>query len=643
MNLTEGLEYQSRGIDQAAALWTEADGTKDDFQALVREYYCRTDSERVVLFESLSQIMEKCYQSGDLLTVELLKPTQLTNSGEPTAADWIMSGYSPMAHFSDDMFANKLAFITIINFPHYTLEEKNTLGRKWSRREWAMARMGDVFTARVPADVNARLSQAQADAENYIAGYNIYMGALRTDDGRQLWPEDKVLLSHWNLRDELKALYQAESQESRAENREKQEMIYKVMQRIVCQQIPAEAINNGDYLWKPYSDTLNPEPYTRYERILQTAHALMEEDKYCPSAPTGIIRNFEVGVEFPAAELDSLFRALVGSPQVAQVAQIIRERLGRDLRPYDIWYDGFKARASLNEDRLSKLTRSLYPDANAFAADMSRLLERMGFYSEDARNIARHIVVEPARGSGHAWPCMGRQEPARLRTRIAPAGMDYKGYNIAVHEFGHCVEQVLDMYQIDHYMLSGVPNTAYTEASAFLWQQRDLQLLPANDQRPTTNDQRPTTNDLVLDQFWSMYEIMGVSLVDMAMWRWIYDHPDASPKQLCEATLDIARQIWNQYYEPVLGEKNCVLLAVYSHMVNAPMYLPNYPLGHIVQYQLEEHLAQYTEPRDFAQEYVRIYRLGRLTPQEWMRQAVGTTPSIDPILRAVEQITKQKK
>lgn len=28
----------------------------------------------------------------------------------------------------------------------------------------------------------------------------------------------------------------------------------------------------------------------------------------------------------------------------------------------------------------------------------------MGFYSEDARNIARHIVVELARGSGHAWP-----------------------------------------------------------------------------------------------------------------------------------------------------------------------------------------------------------------------------------------------
>ena len=634
MNLTDGLEIEGRGIDQAAALWTEADGTKEDFQALVRAHYCQTDSERVALFESLSRVLERCYESADLLTVELLKPTQLTNADEPATPDWIMSGYSPLAHFSDDMFANKLAFITIINFPHYSLEEKNRLGKEWTRQEWAMARMGDVFTTRVPAEVKARLAQAQANAENYIADYNIYMGNLRTEDGRQLWPMDKVLLSHWNLRDELKALYQGD-------NREKQEMIYQVMQRIVRQEIPQEAINNPDYIWQPTAKSQEPtaehEPYTRYERILETAHALMEEDKYCPSANTGILRNFEEGVEIPAKELDSLFRALVGSEQVRQVAKIIRERLGRDLRPYDIWYDGFKARASLNEDALSDMTRKLYPDANAFAADMSRLLEKMGFYSEDARTIARHIVVEPARGSGHAWPCLGRQEPARLRTRIAPTGMDYKGYNIAVHEFGHCVEQVLDMYMIDHYMLSGVPNTAYTEASAFLWQQRDLQLLPPS----AVSHQSSDSGDEVLDQLWSMYEIMGVSLVDMQMWQWIYAHPEATPKELCEATVRIAQEVWNAYYEPVLGERDCVLLAVYSHMVNAPMYLPNYPLGHIVQYQLEEHLAQYKERKDFAQEYMRIYRLGRLTPQEWLIQAVGSEPSIEPILRAVDRVVKQ--
>ena len=640
----ETRHYQSRGVEQAAALWTEQDGTQEEFDAFVEEHLCKTDSERVALYKSLSRILENCYQSADMLTVELLRPTQLTNASEPLEPDWIMSGYSPLAHFSDDMFANKLAFVTIINFPHYTLEEKNTLGKKWTRQEWGMARLGDVFTTRVPAEVNARIAQAFANAENYIAGYNIYMGSLRTDDGRQLWPNDKVLLSHWNLRDELKALYA-----DTAQGQVKQEMIYQVMQRIVRQQIPKEAINSGDYTWQPYSNTLqdkdgksksfSAEPYTRYERIMDCAHALMAEDPYCPTAPTAIIRNFDQGVEITADELDSLFRALVGSKQVQSVATIIMQRLGRDLRPYDIWYDGFKARASLNEDALTEQTRQLYPDADAFAADMPRLLERMGFTASDAKDIASHIVVEPARGSGHAWPCLGRQESARLRTRIADTGMDYKGYNIAVHEFGHTVEEVLDMYYIDHYMLSGVPNTAYTEASAFLWQQRDLQLLP----KAAVSDERlAVSGDEVLDQFWSMYEIMGVSLVDMAMWRWIYEHPKASAKELCEATISIAQQVWNTYYEPVLGEHDCVLLAIYSHMVNSPMYLPNYPLGHIVQYQLEEHLAQFTTPRAFADEYARIYRLGRLTPKEWMVQAVGQTPSITPILNAVDRVTSSR-
>ena len=627
---TETMEYP-RGEQQVRALWTPADGTQEELEQFIADHTCKTDSERVALFESLSRAFENLFQSADMLTVELLRPTQLTNAAEPQTPDWILSGYSPLAHFSDDMFANKLAFVTILNFPHYTLEEKNTLGKHWSRQEWAFARMGDVFTTRVPAEVNTRMAQANANAENYIADYNIYMGNLRTEDDRQLWPEDKILLSHWNLRDELKALYGAEG------GQEKQEMIYQVMQRIVNQTIPQAAINGKDFVWKPYSDNSESEPYTRYDRILEIAQAYFAADPYCPTAPTGIIRNFEEGVEIPAAELDSLFRALVGSPQVQQVAAVIRERLGRDLRPYDIWYDGFKARAALDEDALSAQTRDLYPDANAFAADMWRLLTSMGFYSEDARAIAHHIVVEPARGSGHAWPCLGRKEDARLRTRIPASGMDYKGYNIAVHEFGHCVEQVLDMYYIDYYMLSGVPNTAYTEASAFLWQQRDLQLLPG---AKITNHQSSISNDAVLDQFWSMYEIMGVSLVDMRMWRWIYEHPKATAKELCEATQAIAKEVWNAYYEPVLGEHDCILLAVYSHMVNAPMYLPNYPLGHIVQYQLEEHLAQCKTQKDFAYEYMRIYRLGRLTPKEWLIQAVGEAPTIEPILRAVDRVTK---
>ena len=59
-----------------------------------------------------------------------------------------------------------------------------------------------------------------------------------------------------------------------------------------------------------------------------------------------------------------------------------------------------------------------------------------------------------------------RSDNARLRTRIGSDGMDYKGYNIAVHEFGHNVEQTITLHDVDHYIMKGVPNTAFTESCA---------------------------------------------------------------------------------------------------------------------------------------------------------------------------------
>lgn len=627
--LYEGIEFadarMERGVKQAAALWTEEDGSAEDFKAFVEANYARTEEERTALFESLSRMMEKLNESADMLTVELLKPTQLTNAGEPTEIDWIMSGYDTRAHLMDDLFANKVAFITILNFPFYSLEEKNTLGREWSRREWAEARLGDVFTSRVPAKIQARLTETMAAAENYIADYNICMDRLRTEDGRQLFPDGMKLLSHWNLRDELKVDYN---------DQEKQEMIYRVMQRFVRQEIPQEVINNPDPIWYPYSNKVeskkskveNREPDTRYQKILDIFHAMQQVDAYCPNMPTGIIRNFEGDIEIPAAETDSLFRSLISSEQVQIVASEIKNRLGRELRPYDIWYDGFKARSGMDEEALSAETRKRFPDPITYEKKIAGMLTTLGFQKENAEEISRHIVVEPARGSGHAWPCMGHNEPSRLRTRIAPEGMDYKGYNIAVHEMGHNVEEVISLYKMDYYMLHGIPNTGFTETSAFLFQTRDLQLLGYGKQ--TMN------RETVLDQFWGMYEIMGVSLVDMRMWQWLYDHPKATAAELREAVLRIAAEVWNAYYEPVLGEKDCVLLAIYSHMVNSPMYLPNYPIGHIVQFQLEQALAD-KEGQAWAEAYERWYRLGRLTPQEWMRQAVNGTLSVQPVLEKI--------
>ena len=335
-----------------------------------------------------------------------------------------------------------------------------------------------------------------------------------------------------------------------------------------------------------------------------------------------------------------------------QVAAIIRERLGRDLRPYDIWYDGFKSRSTISEDHLTAQTQQHYPNAKAFERDMPRMLMDLGFAPEKAKEVASHIVVEAARGSGHARPCVGREQPARLRTRISEKGMDYKGYNIAVHEFGHNVEEVLSLYDMDYYTLAGIPNTGFTEASAFLFQERDLELLgerleakgnKAKDERleakgnKAKGERLEAKGESTFDMIWGMYEIMGVSLVDMRMWQWLYANPNATAADLREAVLAIAAEVWNAYYAPILGEKDSPLLGIYSHMVGYALYLPAYPIGNLVQYQLEEHLAKCATPEEWAKEYTRIYQQGCLTPNAWMRGAVGNPMSVEPILKAVRE------
>ena len=179
----------ARGAAQVAALWRECDGTEEDYLALITNSYAGTAEAKKQLYDRMAFILEQCGQSADMLNNTLQEPTTLLGKGDPTQVDWIISGYSPMAHFAEDMFANKIAHICVLNFPHYTLEEKNTLGKEWTRQEWAYARLGDVFSSRVSGNVVANYSQALSEAENYIAGYNIMMHCLRDERGERLWTQ----------------------------------------------------------------------------------------------------------------------------------------------------------------------------------------------------------------------------------------------------------------------------------------------------------------------------------------------------------------------------------------------------------------------------------------------------------------------
>ncbi len=630
------LKYQEldvqrveKSLTQMAALWTEEDGSAKEFISFCLENYANDEKGREALFKSLSDKFELITGYFHKIDVGLKEPLHMVGD-EPNTIDMEMGGYDVTAHFKSDMFENKLAFTVILNFPAYNLQEKQQLGASWNGLQWAYARLGDWFASRIPAGIQQSVSNTLTTADNYISGYNIVVGSLRNEAGEVLFPEGQTLISHWGLRDELKSNYA-----DKDKGIEKQRMIYTVMKRIINQDIPEKVINNADVQWKPISNKVyeggkeiqaTPEPDTRYQIFLNNFLALKEEDIYNPSEPTYIQRAFDGNMEFSKEEVRDMFIRFVSSEQVKQVGELIKKRLGRDLEPFDIWYDGFKSRSAISEDDLTAKTSKRYPGAKDFEKDLPAIMVKLGFTPVEAQRICDKIQVDASRGAGHAWGAVMKGDKARLRTRIPEKGMDYKGYNIAMHEFGHNVEQTISLYDVDYYLMNGVPNTAFTEALAFIFQKRDLNVLGIKE----TNPQKDLM--VTLDIFWGCYEIMGVSLVDMASWEWLYANPDATPAQLKENVVRIAKEIWNTYYEPVLGEKDSPILAIYSHMIDNPLYLANYPMGHLIEFQLEEHL----KGKSLAEEVLRIYRMGRLAPQIWMKNATGQELSVDPMLHAVK-------
>lgn len=622
-----------KGVRHAASLWRTEDGTPDEFSEFVVANYISDPAKRRTVFLKISNYFESLGGNMNEITLDLRKVLDEA-VGEIDEIDRMFGNYSVGSHFQTDFYSNKIAFVIALNFPYFTLSEKEELGAGWSREEWAMARLGDQFISRVPAELNQAASVAIGNAEMYIAEYNIYMGKLLTDDGQKLFPDDMVLLSHWNLRDEIKSNYA-----DKVNGSAKQEMVYKVMERIIGQEIPGKVVNNPEYEWAPYSNKvtkdgaevkLEAEPDTRYSHVINIFNAGKAIDPYNPGMNTAIIRSFSGGMEISQEDAEVLFNEYLSSPQLKVLGSIIKERLGRDLRPYDIWYDGFRSRSTIPEELLTSKTSALYPDPAAFRAGMPAMLVKLGWPAERAKYISDKIVVDPARGSGHAWGAGMKGAVSHLRTRISDKGMDYKGYNIAVHEFGHNVEQTISLYDVDYYTLAGVPNTAFTEATAFLFQDRDLMLLGMKEDNPEKEKLQ------TLDAAWSLMEIMGVSMVEMKIWKWLYENPQATSAQLKQQTISIAVEVWNKHFAPVMGVNDSPLLAIYSHMINTPLYLQNYAYGQIIQFQVEDHL----KGKDFSDEIDRMYSLGRLTPQQWMNEAAGVKISAQPILRALDEALK---
>lgn len=621
------------GIDQAAGLWDlKKDGTFKEFQNFCLTYYVEGETAIAALRDKLEYVFERL--NGHLIEVSSAfsrwKDVEL---GAFTPQDELLSKYNAFKHTEDDFFDIKLVFLVLLNFKQESFQSVMKNYQAWSREKWAETKLSEGFQSRVPAAVSDKVFQASNAADTYINGYNIFVNHTRDAEARQLYPDEKRLISHWGLRDELKGCY------ADANGKPKQELIYEIMRHIVNGTIPREMINSTKYFWNPVKNKLyqpetgkeakaTPEADRRYSYWFDIFKTTAATDKYYTLNKTYIERRFNVSRKIPEKTVENIFHELLSSPVMAKMTALMKKRLGRDLRPYDIWYPGFDVMPE--QATLDAAVAKQYPTIDDFNRKIPEVLKKLGFSEERAAFLHSHILAEPSRSAGHARGASMRGGRALLRIRTEGGKMDYVAFNVAMHELGHTVEQTFSIELIDHTILEGVPNTAFTEAIAFLFQSKDREVLgiPESADKPLK----------ILDSYLSTCEIATMALVDMYSWRYLYRHKNCTPKALKAFVLATVKKLWNKYWAKYLGAADGEILGIYSHMIAYGLYLPDYPMGYIICYQI----AKYFENNALAVNLERMCKLGNIYPELWMEQAVGSKISprllIDDAAAAADQL-----
>ena len=622
-------ERISRGVKLLASIWLGEDGDSEAFRKFCLKNFVASGAS----LDSVFMIIESQYETieGHLREVNLQLDLPVTTmSRELYEIDRLFSSTGPRI----DPYKSKLAFAIALNFPYYTQAEKETMGAGWDRKKWAMVRLGDKFDQRNNPAVKVDRKELPADLLDYTTLYIISMDHILSPGMEILFPEGTRLNSHNGLRDEVKGLY------TRENPLEMQRMISNIVMHIIYQTIPECMIGETELYWEPSANRVyklegseyvevdfNMEPDRRYMNLLFKMNEKKAEDVLYPEGSTYITRTFE-GRQLSEERIVKLLESVVGSDEMKLVASILEERLGRSLEPFDIWYPGFQGQSKYDMDELDRIIREKYPDPISFQNDLPEILQRIGFDSEMARFLGSHVVVDPIPSGGHANGPQMKGANAHLRTRFEPYGLNYKGYRIGMHEVGHTIEQNVSVNMTDYYFLKGIPSSPFTECMADLVAYRDVAGLGVSKGYGTEEKEMNA-----LAAFWFVCEMGADALHEIRMWHWFYDNPEATVEDIKTASIDIANEIWNRYFAPAFGVENIPILSIYNHFINGSLYLHSYPLGNIILMQVEE----YMEGRDFAEEMVRMCRIGKLTPDLWMNEATGSDVSSEPLLRAVRK------
>lgn len=620
-----------RGVRQCARRWTAADGDQQAFEAFCRASFIADPAKLPALLDRLEAAME--WIGGHLYEMRrnLRRWSDIAGEEFPGVDD-MLATFDPAPDLSEQLYRQRLAFVALLNLDRADLRTMLSHGAAWSTDDWAAVRIAQQFGARIPSSLNDRARDVAHRCSRWVSGFHIPVGRLVDSTGSRWYGAERALLTHWLVREEIKA------QGTMADGLPRQRALAHVLARAIDGSIPDDVMERRSASdWDAARNTLGGTPVAgdgsrhgegvmgpvRYERWIEQFRLAQEFDAHHPDHPTAIARKFELAREMPESDVERLLTDLLDSPAREALSGWLAKRLGRPLEAFDIYFEDVGD--DTDAGALNAAVRAKFPDEGAFERALPHVLRGLGFSAKDADDLGSRIRVEIARGSGHAMRPALPQFDAWLRTSRLAGELGWDGFDTAMHELGHNLEQLCSTLRVARPALRNVPNTACTEAFAFLYQSLGRRVLGIE---PPGGTARAHAADAVATML-ATCQIAGPSLLELHIWRWLYAHPAADAASLRAEVLATADRLWARHYERHYGPDPYRLLAAYQHMIGHPLYLADYAIGHVMSHQIRD----YIKGRDIAQETIRITSIGRLTPDLWMRRATGAPLTAEPLAR----------
>ena len=606
-------ERATRGVEHTASLWRSDDGDANAFAEFCTTHFIGPVDQLPVLVSRLETALEQV--GGHLYEMRRTLRRWSDLRGEPFGkVDDLLATFDPAPDLSEQFWRQKLAFVARLNLDRPDLDTMLRDGATWSTDQWATVRISRAFGPRIPSDVADLVRTLSFKSGKFVSEFHVPVGTLVDETGDRWFEPDRALIAHWLIREEIRAAYAVEGGLAR------QRALMWVMRRHIDGTIPQSVMDRtatGD--WNAQANTIDGGDCgpvlgpIRYEHWCDNVRVAQALDTHHHEHPTALRRKFDLEREIPEDEVVKQLELLLEAPARAGLAELMRQRLGRDLEPQDIYFDELATPTAAAD--LDAAVRDRFGDHRGFELALPKVLEQLGYSHGDANFLGSRIKVEIARGAGHAMRPYLPEYTAWLRTNSLDHELGWDGFDTAMHELGHNIEQLCSTNFVPRPALRGVPNTACTEAFAFLYQGLAKSVL-----KLPIDDPDGAKDMACAERLMEASQIAGPALLEIHVWRWIYDNPDADPEAIRNTVLRVAKELWSTYFEAHFGPDPYAILAAYQHMVGYPLYLADYALGHMISHQIIQHM----DGRDLASETRRICSIGLLTPDAWMQRAVGS-------------------